>query len=295
MSASYMSILPRKVTMQGRMIIATMITILFSFSIQASLNQHYYPKKFQKDYYNGKIQNSKLKEKLFAILDGVHEKGTSTDKIVESCPENSQCYKQDSNISYKEARKFLFGQLHLKKSGNSYFVKDVYCETEYDEEVGIGPGKIPDSNVINCEHTWPQSRFNPSFPKLLQKNDIHHLYPVNSRANSSRSNHILAMVNGRAVNKTCQTSRRGMAIGSSLTAFEPPVDHRGNAARALFYFSTRYKINIGPLEEGFLRQWHHDDPVDYEERKRNNAIFKIQNNRNPFIDEPTMVDDIRDF
>ena len=103
------------------------------------------------------------------------------------------------------------------------------------------------------------------------------------------------MVNGRAVNKTCQTSRRGMAIGSSLTAFEPPENHRGNVARALFYFSVRYKIQIDPLEEGYLRDWHREDPVDAEERKRNDEIFKIQQNRNPFIDEPLLVDDIRDF
>jgi len=281
--------------MQGRSFITLVVTFFLSTTLQAALNKSYYPKKFQDDVRFGKVKNSDLKERLFAIIAGIHETGGKTDRIVESCPESATCFTQDREISYKEARKHLFGSLHLKKYRGEYYVEDVYCEKEFDSEFGVGPNKIPDSNYLNCEHTWPQSRFSPKFPSLVQKNDLHHLFPSDSRANSSRSNHIFAMVNGRAVNKTCQTSRRGMAIGSSLTAFEPPENHRGNVARALFYFSVRYKIQIDPLEEGYLRDWHREDPVDAEERKRNDEIFKIQQNRNPFIDEPLLVDDIRDF
>lgn len=281
--------------MQGRMIVTLVATLFLSTTIQASLDQSYYPKNFQDAVASGKLKNTALKNELFAIVAGIHETSGKTDRIVESCPESSTCYTQDRDISYKQAREYLFGQLHLKKSGNTYYVEDVYCEKEFDSEFGVGPGKIPDPNYLNCEHTWPQSRFSPNFPTLVQKNDLHHLYPADSRANSSRSNHIFAMVDGRAVNKTCQSSRRGMAIGSSLTAFEPAENHRGNVARALFYFSVRYKIHIDPLEEGYLREWHREDPVDAEERKRNDEIFKIQQNRNPFIDEPLLADDIRDF
>ena len=70
------------------------------------------------------------------------------------------------------------------------------------------------------------------------------------KANSSRSNHIFAIVNGRA-NNTCQSSRRGMAIGSSLTAFEPPENHRGNVAVPCFTFTDTNSDR--PLEESFLR------------------------------------------
>ena len=281
--------------MQGRSLITLVVAFLISTNIQASLNDRYYPKSFQDSVQSGKLKNSELKEQLFNIIAGIHDTTHKTDKIVKKCPESSTCFTQERNISYKQARKFLFGKLHLQKNRGEYFIKDVYCQKEFGSEFGVGPNKIPNSNHLNCEHTWPQSRFSPKFPSLVQKNDLHHLYPTDSRANSSRSNHIFAIVNGRAVNNTCQSSRRGMAIGSSLTAFEPPENHRGNVARALFYFSVRYKIQIDPLEESYLREWHRDDPVDSTEIKRNNEIFKIQKNRNPFIDEPLLVDDIRDF
>ena len=37
-------------------------------------------------------------------------------------------------------------------------------------------------------------------------------------------------------------------------------------------------------------KWHHDDPVSQKEIDRNEAVYKIQNNRNPFIDMPELAD-----
>ena len=41
-----------------------------------------------------------------------------------------------------------------------------------------------------------------------------------------------------------------------------------------------------------LKQWHLIDTVSQKELDRNNAIYTIQNNRNPFIDNPSWVYDI---
>ena len=38
-----------------------------------------------------------------------------------------------------------------------------------------------------------------------------------------------------------------------------------------------------------LLQWHIDDPVDDFEVNRNNIIYGYQENRNPFIDHPSLV------
>jgi len=41
-----------------------------------------------------------------------------------------------------------------------------------------------------------------------------------------------------------------------------------------------------------LLQWHKEDPVTLHEHHRNQAIFKLQKNRNPLIDHPEWADKI---
>ena len=77
--------------------------------------------------------------------------------------------------------------------------------------------------------------------------------------------------------------------------FEPPQRHKGNVARALFYFSVRYRLAISATQEAHLRAWHRKDPVDESEKNRNDLVQEIQGNRNPFIDFPHLVDSIDDF
>ncbi|WP_164848263.1 endonuclease I family protein [Halobacteriovorax sp. HLS] len=273
----------------------TLVITLVSLNSWSALEDYtYYPKSIIDTLRSN--DHSEIKEELYTILSSYHQKTSKRDIIKSDCTDSSNCYIQKKGISYKQARIELFGNLHIERSPlGRYRVKDLYCEKYYGKENGVKPGSIPNSRVMNCEHTWPQSRFNPQMSKLLQKTDLHHLYPVSSRANSSRSNHIFAEVNGNAVNDNCKSSKRGMAYGSSITAFEPPANHKGNVARALFYFSVRFKIQIDPLEERYLRQWHQEDPVDQEEIDRNDKIFAFQKNRNPFIDEPLLVTYINDF
>ena len=280
--------------MKTQILLALLISLISINSWSALEDFNYYPQKIVDSI--RERDHKDLKEKLFTILSQYHYKTSNRDIVKTECSNQSKCYSQVQGISYKQARIELFGNLHLKRSvSGKYTVKDLYCEKTYSSDMGVGPGKIPSGSVINCEHTWPQSRFNPKLSKSLQKTDLHHLYPVSNRANSSRSNHIFAEVDGSPINENCTTSQRGMAYGSSITAFEPPTTHKGNVARALFYFSVRFKIQIDPLEERYLRQWHEEDPVDGEERVRNQKIFEFQKNRNPFIDEPSLVNHIYDF
>jgi deoxyribonuclease-1 len=196
--------------------------------------------------------------------------------------------------NYGEARVHLFGTLHLKRDSKGYYVQDVYCGTKYRKKVG--PGSVPNHEQVNTEHTWPQSRFNRGENKYHQKADLHHLFPTDSRANSTRGNYNFADLNGgRSAHSGCPLSQVGTIPGTSRDGFEPPEAHKGNVARALFYFSLRYDIPIADFEEIVLRQWNWLDPVDDEERARNAAIELIQGNRNPFVDDADLAELISDF
>lgn len=257
---------------------------------------NYYPQNFLDSYESDSLKDNNLKESLYEVLSFYHqEKENGRDELKEACSKEDACFIQRSDLSYKEARTYLFGQLHLEEVNGKKIVRDVYCNHEYGSEAGVGSRKIPNAQYLNCEHTWPQSKFNRSENINTQKTDLHHLYPVYSPANSSRSNNPFGMVDGRIVSGVCSDSYRGTIKGESILGFQPPPEHRGNVARALFYFSVRFKAKIPSYEEKYLRQWHREDPVDEAERKRNNAIFSIQKNRNPFIDDETLVNKIKDF
>jgi hypothetical protein len=205
-----------------------------------------------------------------------------------------QMSKNHKAVGYNPAKKLLFGQLYLEKNSTGYFVKDLYCDIEYTK--GVGPGNLPDQSQLNTEHTWPQSKFTKAFPNELQKSDLHHLFPTDSKANSTRGNFAFAEVTENQNLKNCPASRSGPStVSGGHTFFEPPLSHKGNVARALFYFSVRYKMPIDKEQEEFLRRWNDLDPVDDQEIARNNAIEKLQGNRNPFIDHNEYVDAISDF
>jgi hypothetical protein len=233
------------------------------------------------DFYNGKetillghtLKNEDLKEELFKISSNKH-----------------------IPVGYNSAKRYVFGQLHLKLDNeNRYFIREVYCHNIIKN--GVGPSAIPSNDKVNTEHTWPQSKFSGQFNEELQKSDLHHLFPTDSKANGVRSSNRFAEVSSnRHLNKGCEASKSGPSTTRGGDHFfEPPTEHKGNVARALFYFSIRYKLKINSNEEEVLRRWNDLDPVDTEELIRNDQIEKIQGNRNPFIDFPNLPNDINRF
>ena len=197
--------------------------------------------------------------------------------------------------SYRDAREHLFGDIHLRRDKDGHYVRDVYCHDII--RTKVGPMRIPDARVINTEHTWPKSRFNKRMPYNYQLTDLHHLYPTNSQANGRRGNyHFTELPNESGpVQHGCNDSHLGRIQGTGKDGFEPPAEHKGNVARALFYFSIRYDIPIKEYEEVHLRMWHVSDPVDQDEIRRNDIVERAQGNRNPFIDRPELVSRINNF
>ncbi|GAB4316585.1 MAG: hypothetical protein Kow0059_09140 [Candidatus Sumerlaeia bacterium] len=159
-------------------------------------------------------------------------------------------------------------------------------------------GRLHDGGSgLNVEHTWPRSRGADVSPR---ESDLHHLFPTETEINSRRGN--LPFDNIAVPDYT-----DGGSKVLNNVAFEPRDDHKGNAARAVFYFSMRYDLPLvstgyvlGTSEDkmGFentLRTWHQLDPPDDAERARNDAIYAWQGNRNPFVDHPEFVGRIGSF
>lgn len=193
---------------------------------------------------------------------------------------------------WKEAKKYLMQVVHLEKDEDGFYIKEVYCNRVI--RVSVGPNKFPVNKNINVEHTWPQSKF-PKRKSIVQKSDLHHLYPTDSKANSKRGNFPFAeIIRGQSL-EGCAASTKGYSSATGGDNFMPPAHQKGNVARALFYFSVRYNVAIPDHEEIFLRQWNLIDPVDEFELRRNDLIEKVQGNRNIFIDEPDYADFIRNF
>jgi endonuclease I len=143
------------------------------------------------------------------------------------------------------------------------------------------------SNNFNCEHTFPQGFFNSASP---MKSDIHHLFPTDVNSNSQRGNLPFGVVSG---SPTWQQGGSKMGGGK----FEPRDVHKGVVARAMFYFVLRHQdySNFLAGQESILRSWHEDYQPVSKDVDRNNAIAQLQQNRNPFVDYPQLIDRLGPF
>lgn len=289
-----------KLTMLVKSVIVVTFSLLVqtSFASQVSRSIPYYGEEFYKSLENGKSDQA-LRSILKAVLQNYHvERPGELDQIAEKCEEGQRCYSHLS-IGYLAARVFVMGNYYLIQNGDEYAIRDVYCAQEKKRrDFGRkppAPNTIPDNRVINVEHTWPQSRFTRKFREDVQKSDLHHLFPTDSKLNAVRGNHAFGEVTTDLLELDCPASRFGIGSRGTEEVFEPPQEHKGNVARALFYFAVRYDLTIDPDEEQILRVWDNEDPIDEDEIRRNEEIFKIQRNRNPFVDFPDLADKILDF
>ena len=160
---------------------------------------------------------------------------------------------------------------------------------------------------MNIEHSFPKSWWGG------KKNDawcdLYNLYPSDSQANSSKSNFVMGVV----VNVTEEAGAgydkvgTGYADGRLVKMWEPGDRFKGEFSRSYMYMATTYQ-NLSFTSEGakqlqmgayptlkkwssdLFRQWSKNDRVDEMEIKRNEAVYKIQNNRNLFIDYPNLAE-----
>jgi hypothetical protein len=140
--------------------------------------------------------------------------------------------------------------------------------------------------------------------------DIHFIRATDGKVNGMRSNYPFGKV-GTATFTSKNGSKLGNSVSSGFsgTVFEPIDEFKGDVARMVFYFVTRYQSKLSTFTSGnmlgssafpglqtwelnVLLAWHNQDPVSQAEINRNNASYTYQGNRNPFIDNPNYVNQI---
>jgi len=234
-----------------------------------------------------------LKNALYTILSARHGSAAGRPDSIGTCSGAGMRCSQHTAVGYNEARKILFGELFIERDGSGTFVTEVYCDQKVYFRQVSDIGRM--DKEVNIEHTWPQSKFSSAFNKDLQKSDLHHLFPSDSHTNGVRGNYEFGEPKQGFDQDVPGCPQSQITDTSAGRVFTPPTEHRGNVARALFYFAVRYKLPISKTQEQVIRRWHKEDPIDQAEKDRHEKIAARQYNRNPFIDFPELADKISDF
>ncbi|MGK4909180.1 endonuclease I family protein [Streptomyces albus] len=156
------------------------------------------------------------------------------------------------------------------------------------------------SGQWNREHVWAKSH--GDFGTATGPGtDLHHLRPADVTVNSVRGNKDFD--NG---GDPVDGAEGNYSDGDS---FEPRDQVKGDVARMILYMAVRWEGQDGfpdlepndKVDNGsapaigrlsVLKAWSQEDQPDKAEKDRNEAIYGIQGNRNPFIDHPEWVESI---
>lgn len=184
---------------------------------------------------------------------------------------------------------------------------DSYSYTTTTQQCGNYSGE---SSCYNREHTIPQSVWNSNYPMY---SDAHFVLPSDGYVNGKRSNYPYGKVNiatwtSTNGSKLGNNTNSGYSTGYTGTVFEPIDEFKGDIARCLLYFATRYEDQVtswpydmfdGTSTQVFtntflniLLTWNILDPVSPYEIEKNNEVYTFQGNRNPFIDNNTYITSI---
>lgn len=191
-------------------------------------------------------------------------------------------------------------------------VWDMYsnCTFTFGTNQDRGSGGSAECQFYNREHSFPKSWMGISSGQensVPMGTDLYHLYPTDKYVNNQRSNYpfgetstpIATYINGSKLgNSTFQ--------GYSGIVYEPVNEYKGDFARTYFYMVTAYDDKVSTWVSDqlagnqhpalstwsvtMLLKWNSQDPVSKKEIDRNDAVYGIQHNRNPFIDHPELAE-----
>ena len=190
------------------------------------------------------------------------------------------------------------------------YVYDIYSDiSKHRPSEGWSGNNKKEGDGLNREHVIPKSYFGSKSPMY---SDAFSVVPSDGYSNGRRSNYPYGEVDAPTY-ETSNGSKLGANVypGYSGTVFEVGDEWKGDIARIHFYFVTCYEDKMGtsgwqdyPLFDyssplglsgwatDMFLEWAREDPVSERERERNDAVFSIQGNRNPYVDFPSLSETI---
>ena len=214
-----------------------------------------------------------------------------------------QLLKEHKVISYGSGATSTWGAFYTTDvvPGTKNQVADMYSNTvRYFGEKGEAV------QGMNIEHSVAKSWWGGS--KVDAYYDLHHLNPSDANANTAKSNYPLAELDKNeklSFNNGVTFVGKATIDGKKENAYEPCDKYKGDFARVFMYMFTCYQDyeykytwmnyacstypTLKPWAVELLLKWHEQDPVSEKEVARNNAVYAIQGNRNPFIDFPQLA------
>lgn len=179
-----------------------------------------------------------------------------------------------------------------------------------DHFIGNGnPTPSPVTAGWNREHLWPNSYGIDGIEPLYS--DLFNLRPSDVDVNSARGNLYFDLSSAQNGGLSVPAHSEAPLCSKDNVSWEPPAELKGDIARSMFYMDIRYEGDAGENnlkltdntalitsynaymgKLSTLLLWHYRDPVSFEEQARNDAVYRIQGNRNPFIDHPEWVENV---
>lgn len=215
-------------------------------------------------------------------------------------------YKPLSVLPFAQSRDTLFSRVYGQNDSLScvYTGFTIYLDPALDPTTAAFMNGGP--NGLNTEHTYPRGK---GADVGNAEADMHHLYATRIDVNAARADLAFGEIPDNETEKwfyqgvmTGNIPQNNIDLYSEVndTRFEPREDHKGNVARAMFYFYTMYRMQADqadnqyfPEQRADLCQWHALDPVDEAEWMRTHLIAPYQNGkRNPFVLDCTLAERI---
>ena len=184
------------------------------------------------------------------------------------------------------------------RDADNYYIDRYSAKSEWvkaGKQGAVGSG-------MNIEHSFPKSWWGGASNQAYK--DLYNLMPCQSKINSTKSNYPM----GEVVSGDKGNGWTKVGNGSDNKKYWEPADMwKGDFARGYMYMATTYQnfswegTGLQILQQGayptlkpwaytLFIKWAKADRPDEVEIKRNEEVYKIQKNRNPFVDFPNLME-----